>query len=72
MMTNSWQTRGVSRKMSGSVASIGDRADFRNTSAGIATRFMLLLLVFLNSLLHPLLPSLLPAAAAPSLMGLGK
>ena len=29
--------------MSGSVASIGDRADFRNTSAGIATRFMLLL-----------------------------
>ena len=28
--------------MSGSVASIGDRADFRNTSAGIATRFMLL------------------------------
>ena len=32
------------RKMSGSVASIGDRADFR-TSAGIATRFMLLLIV---------------------------
>ncbi|WP_400249603.1 hypothetical protein, partial [Escherichia coli] len=45
MMTNSWQTRGVSRKMSGSVASIGDRADFRNAGAGIATRFMLLLLV---------------------------
>ena len=31
--------------MSGSVASIGDRADFRNAGAGIATRFMLLLLV---------------------------
>lgn len=40
---------------------------------GITTRFMLLPPGFLDSLLHPLLHfTFVPAAAAPSLMGLGK